>query len=99
MGRDSVVRETSLSVYNEGNKDDFNPVHMLAYHTAESDKAQVSEIDLWQAQPVENVGHRWGMSLDLNTCYGCGTYIPTLHSEKSVPGLGEDVVDSACTSE
>ncbi len=92
MGRDSIVRETSLSVYNKGNKDDFNPAHMLAYHTAESDKAPVSEIDLWQAHPVENVGHRWGMSIDLNTCYGCGTCITACHSENNVPVVGKDEV-------
>ena len=93
MGRESVVKETSLSTFIHGHKHDYNHSHELAVHEdGKSVKKPVKEIDLWNAHPVEHVGHRWGMSIDLSKCLGCSACVTACHSENNVPVVGKDEV-------
>ena len=96
MDRDSILRETSLGIYKSGNKDAYNPPHTIAVHEGgETVQKPVREIDLWDDQPVEGVGHRWGMSIDLSTCTGCSICVTACHSENNVPVVGKDEVRRA----
>lgn len=96
MERDSVVRETSLDTYKTGDKESFNPAHTLAVHeNGKMVNKPVSEVDLWAAHPVEGVGHRWGMSIDLTTCTGCSACVTACHSENNVPVVGKDEIRRA----
>lgn len=64
-------------------------------HEGGDHKVHVKEIDLWDAHSVENVGHRWGMSIDLNACIGCGSCVISCHSENNVPVVGKDEIRRA----
>ncbi len=56
------------------------------------DKKPVAEFDLWEEHPVEGVGHRWGLSIDLNSCIGCGACITACNSENNISVVGKDEV-------
>ncbi len=89
MARNSIVRETTLDIYNNEDPGAYNHKHVI--HTHEGEKP-ISEFDLWDAHPVEHVGHRWGMSIDLNQCFGCGSCMVACQSENNVPVVGKDEV-------
>jgi len=94
MERESIVRETTLGVFAGGNIDDFNAPHTIPVHEdGKQVQKPVREISLWGTeQPVEGVGHRWGMSIDLTTCTGCSSCVTACHSENNVPVVGKDEV-------
>jgi MoCo/4Fe-4S cofactor protein with predicted Tat translocation signal len=105
MGRDSVVKETTLSGYvAEASKKkgtaSWNKRPALVVHEDvngdgvinSSDKEYIKEIDLWKAHPVEGIGHRWGMTIDLSSCIGCGACVTACHLENNVPVVGKDEI-------
>lgn len=58
-------------------------------------RVHVKDIDIWADHEVEHTGHRWGMSIDLNSCIGCGSCVVSCHSENNVPVVGKDEVRRA----
>ena len=89
MGRHSIIKETTLDIYKSTGKEAYNPSNMLVTHHGE---VPVSEFDLWEAHPVEKIGHRWAMTIDLNQCYGCGSCLVACQAENNVPVVGKHEV-------
>jgi molybdopterin-containing oxidoreductase family iron-sulfur binding subunit len=94
MGRHSIVRETTLDIFANRDKEAYNPAHKLEKLNKEGhhEERPVSEFDLWDAHPVEKIGHRWGMTIDLSSCIGCGTCLVACQAENNVPVVGKDEV-------
>jgi MoCo/4Fe-4S cofactor protein with predicted Tat translocation signal len=96
MGRDSVIKETTLDTYKKGDRTVFNPI--LTLLSGETDehghqKAKpLEEFDLWGDQPVKVIGHRWGMSIDMNSCTGCSACVTSCVSENNIAVIGKDQV-------
>ena len=49
------------------------------------------KVNLWGDFTVETAGHRWGMTIDLNTCIDASC-VTACHSENNVPVVGKEEV-------
>jgi molybdopterin-containing oxidoreductase family iron-sulfur binding subunit len=87
MGRE-IVKETTLAEYKK-DPSSGNTQVLLATHKGNE---PVSQVNLWNEHPVEYVGHRWGLAIDLNACVGCGACVTACHSENNVPVVGKEEV-------
>jgi molybdopterin-containing oxidoreductase family iron-sulfur binding subunit len=101
MDRDSIVKETTFTVWALNKPEEtYNEPHTLAVHEDVNhdgkidagDRVPATSMDLWAAHPIAEVGHRWGMSIDLNSCIGCGACITACNSENNISVVGKDEV-------
>jgi len=88
MGR-KIVNETSLETYKSKTRETWNESALLV--DAFGRKKPIEELNLWNEHPIAQ-GHRWGMSIDLNACTGCGACVTACHAENNVPVVGKDEV-------
>ena len=87
VGREEVVRETTLASfkkdpkqykeYREELRKEFAPI------TGDYRKEGTIYPDYEQA------GIKWGMSIDMNSCTGCGACVVACHAENNVPVVGK----------
>lgn len=88
MGREEyLLREVSLKEFKEKDKNYWNPPVELTVH---GEQKPVGEIDLWAQH--ERPGHKWGMSIDMNLCFGCGACVVACTAENNVAVVGKDEV-------
>jgi MoCo/4Fe-4S cofactor protein with predicted Tat translocation signal len=85
MGRE-IVKETVLSEYQKNPKAGNND-EMLVTH---SGKVKMAEVDLWDS--FDRPGHKWGMTIDLNSCIGCGACVVSCTAENNVAVVGKSQV-------
>ena len=88
MGR-KIVNETTIDTYSKEGREVWNPV--VEIPNAYGEVMGVSDIDLWNDHDIKK-GHRWGMSIDLNSCIGCGACVTACNSENNVPVVGKDEI-------
>ncbi len=89
MGRD-IIQGAYLSDYKEGNT---GKVEKLLETYAGKKKPE--DIDLWAPQNEDTHKHpihKWGLSIDLNSCFGCGSCHIACQSENNIPVVGKDEV-------
>ena len=81
-----IVKETTLEDFIK-DPASGNDVEMV--YTKEG-KKNPTEVNLWTN--FERLDHRWGLSIDLNSCIGCGACVVSCNAENNVPVVGKDEV-------
>ena len=76
----TIVRETTLKDYHHHPDFAKHAVHVA------------HRLSLWEETNLDGARFRWGMSVDLNTCTGCGACVAACQAENNIPIVGKDQV-------
>ncbi|MFZ9589363.1 MAG: TAT-variant-translocated molybdopterin oxidoreductase, partial [Chitinophagaceae bacterium] len=89
-GRDEVIREYALSDFKKNPTVLKDERHKLVEDYAKNTGDFAAEGTLYPSHPYP--GAKWGMSIDLNSCIGCGACTVACTSENNVAVVGKSEV-------
>jgi molybdopterin-containing oxidoreductase family iron-sulfur binding subunit len=89
MGR-AIVKETTLNKYKKDSNSGNAPILLPITTEKGHEKLPPEKVTLWDEHEFGN--HHWGMSIDLNSCIGCGACVVACTAENNVPVVGKDEV-------
>ena len=90
MGRGDIIKETSLEIFNTKDHHEWNPMPHVSLNHQEIPVTS-PDADLWQ-EFDRSIGHHFNLSIDLNSCTGCGACVIACHAENNVPVVGKEEI-------
>ena len=90
MGRGDIIKETTLEIFNTKDRNVWNKVPTVSLNHEEVPVTS-PEVDLWD-EFDRSIGHHFNLSIDLNSCTGCGACVIACHAENNVPVVGKEEV-------
>lgn len=88
MGRYEIAKEVPLETYLKGDVNEWNKP--LTMETLKG-TLPMGKVDLWDAFD-DTDGPHFNLSVDLNSCIGCGACIIACQAENNVPVVGKDEI-------
>ena len=86
MARDRIVKETTFDAFK---KDPRSGNEQMTLETHKG-PMEPEKITLWEEHDRDV--HWWNLSVDLNSCTGCGACIIACHAENNVPVVGKEEI-------
>ena len=90
MGRGDIIKETTLEIFNTKDRKVWNKVPTVSLNHEEVEVTS-PEVDLWD-EFDRSIGHHFNLSIDLNSCTGCGACVIACHAENNVPVVGKEEI-------
>ncbi|MBS1490313.1 MAG: TAT-variant-translocated molybdopterin oxidoreductase [Bacteroidetes bacterium] len=86
MGRENVIQEATLAEF----KEDPSAGRDIPKITKWDEKVDIASVSMWKGHSYPN--HHWGMTIDLNSCTGCGACVVACNVENNIALVGKDEV-------
>ncbi len=88
MGRGDIVKETTLETYNDHSLNPRKTWNKVPVVSLDHNEVEASTVDLWDSFD-RSIGHHFNLSIDLNSCTGCGACVIACNAENNVPVVGK----------